>query len=48
MMHKIRLKFGAKTIDIIYNLARDVKDADSHSTCLVFSRHGASNVNLRM
>jgi hypothetical protein len=28
-MHKIRLKFGAKTIDVIYNLERELKDADS-------------------
>jgi hypothetical protein len=50
-MHKIGLKFGAKTIDIIYNLARDLKDADSRPTrlcCLVFTRHGSSNVKLRM
>ncbi len=28
-MHKIRLKFGEKTTDIIYNLATDLKVADS-------------------
>jgi hypothetical protein len=32
MLHKIRLKIGANTIDIIYlfiyNLATDLKDAD--------------------